>query len=69
MHIESMPRKFKLAILASHPIQYQVPFFKEISKNSSIKLKVLFCSDWGLKEYKDKDFGKTFKWVSQKKKL
>lgn len=54
--------KFKIVILASHPIQYQAPFFKELSKEENIDLTVFFCSDFGLKEYKDEGFGKEFKW-------
>ncbi|OGI19114.1 MAG: hypothetical protein A3B68_07950 [Candidatus Melainabacteria bacterium RIFCSPHIGHO2_02_FULL_34_12] len=55
-------KKFKLFILASHPIQYQAPLFKEISKHPYIDLTVLFCSDFGLKSYFDKGFGKALKW-------
>ncbi len=29
-------KKYKLAVLTSHPIQYQAPFFKEIAKNPEI---------------------------------
>ena len=55
-------KKFKLAILASHPIQYQCPFFKMLAQEANIDLTVLFCSDWGLKTYHDEKFGQTFKW-------
>lgn len=55
-------QKIKLAIFASHPIQYQVPFYRELAKEELIDLKVFFCSDKGLKEYKDKGFGKNVKW-------
>ncbi len=53
--------KYKLAVLASHPIQYQAPFYKLLS-NESVDLTVLFCSEWGLKSYKDTGFGKEVKW-------
>ncbi len=55
-------KTYKVAILASHPIQYQTPFFKELAKQENIDLKVFFCSDFGLRTYKDKDFGKELKW-------
>lgn len=55
-------KKHKLLIIASHPIQYQCPLFREIAKCSEIDLTVYFCSDWGVKEYFDKGFGKTFSW-------
>ncbi len=55
-------QKINLLVLASHPIQYQTPFYKLLAKQEEINLKVLFCSDWGLKEYRDKGFGKKIKW-------
>ncbi len=57
-----MPKRFKLAILISHPIQYQAPLYKLLSNEPNIDLTVLFCSDFGLKEYKDKGFGEEIKW-------
>ena len=53
---------FRLAVIASHPIQYQCPFFRELAKCSEVDLKVLFCSDWGLKSYNDPGFGQEIKW-------
>ena len=57
-----MTKHFKLAILVSHPIQYQCPFFKMLVQEANIDLTVLFCSDWGLKTYHDEKFGQSFKW-------
>ncbi len=54
--------KYKLLALLSHPIQYQAPFFKEISKCPEIDLKVLFYSSWGQDDYKDEGFEKVLKW-------
>lgn len=55
-------KKHKLAILVSHPIQYQTPLYKLLAEQKEIDLTVLFCSDWGLKTYRDKEFGKEVKW-------
>ncbi|MCF7894508.1 MAG: glycosyltransferase family 4 protein [Candidatus Omnitrophica bacterium] len=55
-------KKYKLAILTSHPIQYQVPFFKKLDKHFKIDLKVYFCSDDGVKKTKDSGFGQKIKW-------
>lgn len=52
----------KLAVLTSHPIQYQAPLFREIAQQPDIDLKVFFLSDVSIKEYKDKGFGRTIKW-------
>ncbi|MBI1857506.1 MAG: glycosyltransferase family 4 protein [Candidatus Melainabacteria bacterium] len=55
-------KSFKLLALASHPIQYQAPFFKAIAKSDEIDLTVLFYSRWGLESYYDEGFKKEFKW-------
>lgn len=57
-----MLKKIKLAILVSHPIQYQVPLYKLLAKEESLDLTVLYCSDWGAKIYYDEQFGKNIKW-------
>ena len=55
-------KKIRIAYLATHPIQYQAPLFKEISKSPCIDLKVLFFSDFSSKSYNDVEFGKNIKW-------
>ena len=56
-------KKYKLAILASHPIQYQTPLFKKITENSQIDLMVYFNWDFGVGEESFADeFGKKIKW-------
>ena len=54
--------RFRLLVVTSHPIQYQAPFFRKIAKSGEIDLTVLFCSNWGLNTYYDKDFKKEVKW-------
>ncbi|GEM_PF-958311 len=62
-HLDGLTEnKFKLALLASHPIQYQTPFYKLLSEEQKINLKVFFFSNKGLQEYKDEGFGQEFKW-------
>ena len=51
-----------LAIIASHPIQYQAPLFRALASRPEIDLTVFFCSDWGLKAYRDEGFGQEVKW-------
>ena len=50
-----MTRK-KIAIIASHPVQYQTPFFKKLAKESWIDLTVYFCWDFGIESTYDKQF-------------
>jgi len=56
-------KKYKLAILTSHPIQYQVPLFHKLAESSKIDFMVYFCSDFGATEKIDpKGFGIAYKW-------
>ena len=53
----------KLAIITSHPIQYNAPLFALLSKEGGIDLKVFYT--WGedsVKEKYDLDFQKSIKW-------
>ena len=55
--------KYKLAILTSHPIQYQTPLFQLLAKQPEIDLTVYFCWDFGVSEpTHDSGFGKEIKW-------
>lgn len=53
----------KIAILTTHPIQYQAPLFRAIAKRQNIDLTVFFGSNHGVVPGKvDPDFGKAFAW-------
>ena len=55
--------KYKLAILSSHPIQYQVPLFKRLSTHKDVDLTVYFCWDRGVEDEEyDPGFGMKLKW-------
>lgn len=54
--------KYRLAIIAPHPIQYQAPLFKKIAQDPKIEPVVYYCSKIGLEEYRDQGFGKSLKW-------
>ena len=52
----------KLAIITTHPIQYQIPLFKDLKKNK-IDAHIFFASKHGLNiGYKDPEFLVKFKW-------
>ena len=52
----------KLAIITTHPIQYQIPLFKNLKKKK-IEAHVFFASKHGLKSKKiDHEFGVKFNW-------
>ena len=54
--------RYSLAVLASHPIQYQAPLFRALAARPEIDLHVYFCSRWGLDEYNDPGFGTRVSW-------
>jgi len=56
-------KKKKIAIVTTHPIQYQSPLFKEISHLDKFEADVYFASKQGYQsKYIDKDFKKKFNW-------
>jgi glycosyltransferase involved in cell wall biosynthesis len=57
-----MSKKFKLAYLVSHPIQYQAPLLRQLAQEQDIELKVFFCSDISIRPFKENEFGHEFKW-------
>lgn len=52
----------KLAVVASHVIQYQDPFYRRLAELPGIELTVFFCSAEGAKTYHDVDMGTTLRW-------
>jgi glycosyltransferase involved in cell wall biosynthesis len=55
--------KKNLAIITTHPIQYQIPLFKELSKRRKFKTHVFYANDLGINKNKfNKDFNLKFSW-------
>jgi len=52
----------RLAIVASHVIQYQDPFFRLLAQDPEIDLTVLYCSKAGAATYRDEDMKTTLAW-------
>jgi glycosyltransferase involved in cell wall biosynthesis len=52
----------KLAFVASHPIQYQAPLFRELSRRPGVDFQALFLHDHGVKPSLDPQFGRVFSW-------
>jgi glycosyltransferase involved in cell wall biosynthesis len=48
--------------VATHPIQYFVPLYREIALNAEIDSEVLFCSDETVSGSLDRQFGVNVKW-------
>jgi len=56
------PRKYRLAVVATHPIQYQAPLWRAVNASAEVDLKVFFASRHGLEPSLDPGFGKSFAW-------
>jgi glycosyltransferase involved in cell wall biosynthesis len=52
----------KLGILATHPIQYQAPFFRSLASHPEIDLQVWYCHTASKKEQANAGFGVEFDW-------
>jgi glycosyltransferase involved in cell wall biosynthesis len=51
-----------LAILTTHPIQYQVPLWQALAKDGSVPFEVWYLSDHGTRNSHDVEFGESFAW-------
>ena len=51
-----------LAILTTHPIQYQVPLWQELAKRGEVPFEVWYLSDHGYRNSFDRGFSKAFSW-------
>jgi glycosyltransferase involved in cell wall biosynthesis len=51
-----------LAILTTHPIQYQVPIWQALAKSGQVPFEVWYLTDFGIKPSLDRQFGKKFSW-------
>jgi glycosyltransferase involved in cell wall biosynthesis len=54
--------KKNILVFTTHPIQYQVPLFKLLSKNKNLNVKVIYASNHGAINSIDKDFQVKFSW-------
>lgn len=48
-----------IAVLTSHPIQYQAPLFRALATRPGVRLTALFCHDHGVRPSHDPDFGQS----------
>jgi glycosyltransferase involved in cell wall biosynthesis len=53
---------YKVAIIVSHPIQYQDPLWRGLAQYPDLDVHVFFGSDFSVRGYRDKDFGVSFAW-------
>lgn len=55
-------RKYRLLIVASHPVQYAAPVFRLIAQHPRIDLCVAYCSMQGAEPHQDPEFGVEVAW-------
>ena len=55
-------KKWKLAVWASHPIQYQVPLYRRLAAHPEIDLFVYFQTDTGLRKKTIVGYGDAIRW-------
>lgn len=51
-----------LAIVTTHPIQYQVPLWRALAADGRVPFEVWFLTRHGAEVTRDKEFGKSFAW-------
>lgn len=56
------PHPIRLAVVLSHPIQYFSPWFRELSAEPSLLLKVFYLWDFGITSQHDPGFGQHVQW-------
>jgi hypothetical protein len=52
----------RLAIVATHPIQYYAPWFQRVAAEPGIDLKVFYLWDFGITEQRDQGFERNIRW-------
>lgn len=59
---DSRPRRRRLAVVVSHPIQYYAPWFRRLADEPSLETRVFYLSDHGVTAARDAQFGAAFSW-------
>lgn len=57
-----MSRRTRVAVFATHPIQYQAPLWRKLASRDDLTVHVYFGTDMSVRGYRDEAFGTTFKW-------
>jgi len=57
-----MCRVYRVALVASHVIQYQAPFFRLLAGHPDVDLEVIYCSRAGAEVYLDAEMQTSLRW-------
>jgi len=55
-------RKYNICIIATHPIQYYVPWYQALARHAQINLKVFYCHQQTAQQQAQAGFGVDFDW-------
>jgi len=55
-------RRYRVLVIASHPVQYQVPLLRRMALRCDLELQVAYCTLRGAEAAHDPEFGATVKW-------
>jgi glycosyltransferase involved in cell wall biosynthesis len=55
-------RRFRVLVVASHPVQYQAPLLRRMARRDDVDLQVAYCTLRGAEAAHDVEFGATVKW-------
>ena len=55
-------RRYRLLLIATHPVQYSAPSFREMARHPRLEIEVAYCDMQGAEAGVDKDFGVEVKW-------
>jgi len=56
------PVRCKVAVIATHPIQYQAPLWRRLAQDPALHVRAFFGTDMSVRGYRDEGFGVSFKW-------
>ena len=52
----------RLAVIATHPIQYYAPWFRHLANEPGVQLRVFYLWDFGVAAHRDPGFGREITW-------
>lgn len=62
MGVEPLEKKYRLAILAQHVVQYHSPIYREIARSAKLEPTVLFMDKMGMKPFFDRTLNAVLEW-------
>jgi glycosyltransferase involved in cell wall biosynthesis len=62
--VPSRSKPLRVAVVATHPVQYQAPLWRALASDPRLDLHVYFGSDLSVRGYRDEGFGVEVRWDS-----